>query len=106
MVGAMVPCPPYWYPSPGVSDASTTASVGTCRRQAATSAVPAPQPTEAAKVAPMPLACDWDGRADLQSWGSRSYWPPGCTPGVPNSVLYSPLPSIACSKSPLAVGGG
>ncbi len=104
IVGPTVPCPPYWYPSPGVSEASSTASVGSARRHAATFAVPAPHPTEVANAAPMPLACCSSGTDDLQSCGSRSYEPPGRTPGTPNSVLYSPLSSIAPWNSPRAVG--
>ena len=73
IVGPTVPCPPYWYPSPGVSEASSTVSVGSARRHAGTFAVPAPHPTDDANAAPMLSACRSEGREDLQSCGSRSY---------------------------------
>ena len=102
-----MPWPPYWKPSPGVSAACATSSVGTClqagRDVCAGSGAAARPPRRSCgpRCRPEPAV----GSADLQSCDSRSSDPFGRVGSrVPSSVLYSPLVLIALLNSPFAVG--
>src|ERR1700731_3283917 len=104
IVGATVPCPPYWYPEPGIEARSETLWAGNALRQAATSAA-LPHPAAAAKSSPMPSASSSVGSRDLQSWSSRSSEPPGRgASATPKIVLYCPLVLIPLWNKPAAVG--